>query len=297
MIVALGSIALDTTRTPKKTIREVLGGSGTYFSIAASFFQRTGLVGVVGSDFPWKYRKILSENVDITGLQVKHGKTFRYDSSFDKDLNKRRTLKTELNVFEWFNPIVPEEYRDAEYLYLGNINPEQQLKVLDQMQSTKFVVVDTIDFWIKTKRKKIMEILSRVNGVLINEDEVKLLCGDSNILRCSNMVLDWGLDFVIVKKGEHGAILSTQKSIFPSPAYPIVDVVDPTGAGDSFAGGFMGHITGKKTIDEKSLKEAVIYGNVMGSFAVEDFSVNRFLSLKKSDIDERFQAYKKLIEL
>ena len=296
MIVAFGSVALDTTRTPKKTVREVLGGSGTYFSIAASFFHQTGLVGIVGSDFPRKYRRMLSERVDLAGLQVKKGKTFRYISRFDNDLNKRTTIKTELNVFEGFEPIVPEEYRKANYVYLGNINPEQQLKVLDQMLGPKLVVSDTIELWIKTKREKLMEVVSRMNGLIINDDEIKLLCGDSNLIRCSNMVLDWGVDFVIVKKGEHGAILSTRENIFPSPAYPLREVIDPTGAGDSFAGGFMGHIARKGIINEKSLREAVIYGNVMGSFSVEGFSINRLVALTTGDIDERFREYKKCVE-
>lgn len=296
MIVAIGSIALDTTRTPKKTVKEALGGSGTYFSIAASFFHQTGLVGVIGSDFPRKYRRILGEIVDLTGLRVKKGKTFRYDSSFDLDLSKRITIKTELNVFEGFEPIVPEEYKKADYVYLGNIDPDQQLKVLDQMREPKLVVSDTIELWIKTKREKVMEVISQMNGVLVNDDEIRLLCGASNLIKCANMVLDWGVDFVIVKKGEHGAIFFTRETIFPSPAYPLGEVVDPTGAGDSFAGGFMGHIARKGMIDEKTLKEAVVYGDVMGSFVVEDFGVNRLLSLTREDIEERFRKYKKLIE-
>jgi len=296
MIVAIGSIALDTTRTPRKTVREVLGGSGTYFSIAASFFHQTGLVGVVGSDFPRRYRRILEERVDLVGLQVKEGKTFRYDSSFDISLNKRTTIKTELNVFEGFEPVVPEEYRKVKYVYLGNIDPDQQLRVLDQMRGPKLAVSDTIELWINTKRERVVEVLSRMNGVILNDDEVRLLCGTSNIVKCSEMVLDLGVDFVIVKKGEHGAILTTRDFIFPSPAYPLGEVVDPTGAGDSFAGGFMGHVARKEVMDEKTLKEAVVYGNVMGSFAVEDFSVNRLLSLTNQDIEERFRKYKKLIE-
>ena len=179
---------------------------------------------------------------------------------------------------------------------LNMVKFEQQLKVLDQMQEPKFVISDTIELWIETKRAKLMEVLSRINGILINDEEVRLLCGNSNLIICSNMVLDRGVDFIIVKKGEHGAILSTRENIFPSSAYPLEEVVDPTGAGDSFAGGFMGHIARKGFIDEKTLKEAVIYGNVMGSFAVEDFSVNRLISLTIGDIDERFQKYKKLVE-
>jgi len=295
MIVAIGSVALDTTRTPRRTVREVLGGSGTYFSIAASFFHPTGLVGVVGSDFPERYRRILGERADLRGLQVKEGRTFRYDSRFDRDLSKRTTLKTELNVFEGFEPVVPEEYRRADYVYLGNIDPDQQLRVLDQMGKPKLAVSDTIELWLKTKREKVMEVISRVNGILVNDDEVKLLCGTTNLIKCSNMVLDWGVDFVIVKKGEHGAILSTRESIFPSPAYPLSEVVDPTGAGDSFAGGFMGHVACRGVRDEKTLREAVVYGNVMGSFAVEGFGIKRLISLKREDIDERFRRYKRLI--
>lgn len=296
MIAAIGSVALDTTRTLKKTVKEVLGGSGTYFSIAASCFHKIGLVGVVGSDFPRKCWRILGERMDLTGLQVKKGKTFRYDSSFDLGLNKRTTIKTELNVFKDFEPIVPEEYKKSDYVYLGNIDPNQQLKVLTQMHKPKLVVSDTIELWIKTKRKRVMEVISKVNGVLINDDEVRLLCGASNLIKCSNMVLDWGVDFIVVKKGEHGAIFSTRETIFPSPAYPLGEVVDPTGAGDSFAGGFMGHIARRGAIDEKTLKEAVVYGNVMGSFVVEDFGVKRLLSLTKEEVEERFRKYKKMIE-
>jgi sugar/nucleoside kinase (ribokinase family) len=297
MIVVIGSIALDTTRTPKRTVKEVLGGSGTYFSIAASFFNQIGLVGIIGSDFPNKYWKVLDKRADLSGVQVKNGKTFRYDSSFDLSLNKRTTIKTELNVFENFEPKVPNKYRSAEYVYLGNIDPEQQLKVLEQMYKPKLVVSDTIELWIKTKPERVKEVISKMNGILINDEEIKLLCGFSNIIKCSKIVLDWGVDFIIVKKGEHGAILCTQKMIFPSPAYPLDNVIDSTGAGDSFAGGFMGHIARNGRYDEKILKEAVIYGNVMGSFAIEDYGVKRLLSLTEEEIEGRFQKYKRMIKV
>lgn len=297
MIVVIGSIALDTTRTPKKTVKEVLGGSGAYFSIAASFFNQIGLVGIIGSDFPNKYWKALDKRADLRGVQVKRGKTFRYDSSFDLSLNKRTTIKTELNVFEDFEPVVPNEYRSAEYVYLGNIDPEQQLKVLEQMYKPKLVVSDTIDLWIKTKPEKVKEVMSKMNGVLINDEEINLLCGVSNLIKCSKMVLDWGVDFIIVKKGEHGAILCTRETIFLSPAYPLDNVIDSTGAGDSFAGGFMGHIARKGKYDEKILKEAVIYGNVMGSFVIEDYGVKRLLSLTGEEIEGRFQKYKRMIKV
>ena len=296
MIVTIGSIALDTTRTPKKTVKETLGGSGTFFSISASFFHKTGLVGVIGSDFPRKYRKILDERVDLRGLKVKKGETFRYDSSFDFNLKKRTTIKTELNVVEGFEPIVPEEYRNAEYVYLGNIDPDQQLKVLDQMYEPKLVVSDTIELWIKTKREKVIEVISRMDGVFINDDEIMLLCGSSDLIKCSNLIFDWGAKILIVKRGEHGAIFSNRETIFSSPAYPLDEVVDPTGAGDSFAGGVIGYIARRGVINEKMFKMGVVYGNVMGSFVVEGFGVNRLLSLTIEDIEERVQKYTKLVE-
>jgi sugar/nucleoside kinase (ribokinase family) len=295
VIVALGSVALDTTRTPARTVTGVLGGSGTYFALAASFFHRTGLISVVGRDFPGRFKQILAERVDLEGLTVARGKTFVYDSRFDSDMTKRTTLRTELNVFQSFHPIVPEVYQAARYAYLGNIDPELQLSVLDQIRDPGLVVSDTIDLWISMKREKVIEVMSQMNGVLVNDEEVKLLCGRPNLIKCAEMMLDWGVDFVIVKKGEHGAILTTRDGVFPSPAYPIGDVVDPTGAGDAFAGGFVGAIARKGTTDARTLREAIAYGNVMGSFVVEDFGVNRLLTLTQADIDARYRRYKRLL--
>lgn len=297
MIVVIGSIALDTTRTPQKRVNDVLGGSGTYFSIAASFFSQIGLVGIVGSDFPTKYWKALEKRVDLSGVRIKTGKTFRYDSRFDHTLNKRTTLKTELNVFENFEPVVPTKYRTAEYVYLGNIDPEQQLTVLDQIDKPKLVLSDTIELWIKTKPEKVKEVISKMTGVLINDEEIALLCDESNLIKCSKIILDWGVDFIIIKKGEHGALLCTHEIIFPSPAFPLETVIDTTGAGDSFAGGFMGYITSRGRYDDQILKEAVIYGNVMGSFVIEDYGVNRLLSLTREEIEGRFQQYKDMIKV
>jgi sugar/nucleoside kinase (ribokinase family) len=297
MIVVIGSIALDTTRLPTKTIKEIMGGSGTYFSISAAFFSKVGFIGVVGSDFPHKYWGILDERVDLKGVQVKRGRTFRYDSSFDTTLTKRTTLKTELNVFENFEPIVPKDYRNVEYVYLGNIDPDQQLKVLEQMYNPKFIVADTIALWIKTKLPKVKEVISKMNGILINDAEARLLCGVSNLIKCSKIILDWGVDFLVIKKGEHGALLCTQETTFPSPAYPLENVVDTTGAGDSFAGGFMGHIARKGKVDEKIMKEAVIYGNIMGSFVVEDYGVNRLLTVKNKEIENRYLKYKTMLKV
>jgi sugar/nucleoside kinase (ribokinase family) len=226
---------------------------------------------------------------------VAKGKTFVYDSSFDSDMTTRTTLRTELNVFKRFHPVVPDAYQAARYTYLGNIDPELQLNVLDQIRDPELVVSDTIAFWITMKREKVIEVMSQMNGVLMNDEEVKLLCGRSNIIKCAETILDWGVDFVIVKKGEHGAVLTTRDGVFPSPAYPIGDVVDPTGAGDAFAGGFFGSIARKGTITEKTLREAIAYGNVMGSFVVEDFGVNRLLTLTRADIEERYRRYKAIL--
>lgn len=296
MIIAIGSIALDTTRTPFKTVKNVLGGSATYFGLASSFFSRTGIVGVVGNDFPKKYYELLKERLDISGLKIIEGKTFRFDSSFDYDLGKRVTNKTDLNVFEKFDPILPKEYRRAEYVYLGNIDPEQQLKILEQVNKPRLTVSDTIELWISTKRRKLIEIISRVDCMVLNDDEVRQLCKTPNIINGAETILDWGTKFVVVKKGEHGAILFSHDGIFPTPGFPMGNVVDPTGAGDSFAGGFLGHITRKGKLDENTIKEAIVYGNVMGSFAVEDFSVNRLLSLKVEDIEERYQKYRNIVK-
>ncbi len=295
MIIAVGSVALATTRTPFKTVKDVLGGSGTYFVFASHFFSKTGLISIVGEDFPEKYRRLMAERLDLTGLVVEKGKTFRFDSSFGYDLGKRTTIKTELNVFGKFNPTVPDEYRDAEYVYIGNVDPELQLRVLDQVDEPKLTVADSIEIWIKTEKEKLIEVASRVNGMVLNDDEVRQLCQTSNIIAGARTILDWGADFMIVKKGEHGSILFTPEMIFPTCGYPLEEVVDPTGAGDSFAGGFMGHLARKGRINNRTIKEAVIYGNVMGSFAVERFSIDRFLTLTMDDIESRYNRYKEMV--
>ena len=294
VIAALGSVALDTTRTPARTVSRILGGSGTFFSLAASFFHRTGLISVVGSDFPPRYKRILAERVDLEGLTVAEGKTFVYDSSFDSSMTKRTTLRTELNVFQNFHPVVPDAYQIARYAYLGNLDPELQMSVLDQILDPRLVVSDTIDLWITTKREKVIDVMSHVNGVVVNDEEVKLLCGRSNLIQCAESILDWGVDFVVVKKGEHGALLTTRDGVFPSPAYPIGDVVDPTGAGDAFAGGFVGTLARKGTTNARTLREAIAYGNVMGSFVVEGFGVSRLLTVTKAEVEARYRRYKRI---
>jgi len=296
MIVTVGSICLDTTRTPFKTAEEVLGGSGCYFSLASSFFAETGLIGVIGTDFPEAYRSTLEQHLDLRGLEVKEGRTFRFDSSFGYDLGVRTANKTELNVFGEWAPTVPDEYRDAEYLYLGNVGPDQQLRVLDQMRDHKLTVADTIEYWIVNQRDSLVEVLSRVNGAVLNDEEVRHLCDTTNVITGARKIMDWGADFVIVKKGEHGATLFTEDAIFPTCSYPIEEISDPTGAGDSFAGGFMGHIARRGDLSMQTFKEAVIYGNIMGSYVVEKFSVEKLLVLTIDDIEKRYEEYREMVQ-
>lgn len=297
MIISIGTVALDTTRTPFKTVERVLGGAAVYSGLAGSFFSKVGIVGIIGKDFPEKYQKLLKDRLDLSGLKIdKKGKTFFYDSTFDYGFTKRQSNKTELNVIEKFNPKLPESYRKAEYVYLANNDPIQNLKALEQVDNPKFTVCDTIEYWITNKKKQVEKMFSSTDVVVLNDDEIRLFCKEPNLIKAAKKILSLGAKYVIVKKGEHGSLLFFDDVIFPAPGYPMEDVIDPTGAGDSFAGGFLGHISRKGKLDEQTLKEAVIYGNVMGSFAVEDFSVNRFLSLKVEDIEERYQKYRNIVK-
>ena len=295
MIVNLGTVGLDTTETPFKSVSKLVGGSGTYSSIAASFFTESGLIGIVGDDFPEEYMNLFRDRLDIAGLVVEKGKSFHFVSSFGFDLGARTTIATELNVFGGWDPVVPEEYRDAEFLYLGNVGPQQQLSVLDQVDGPRLTVADTIEYWINTDRKGLIEVISRVDGMVLNDEEVRQLCQTSNIISGAKEILDWGPRFIVVKKGEHGAILFTREKIFPTCGYPLENITDPTGAGDCFAGGFMGHLARSGSLDESVMREAVVYGNVMGSFAVEEFSIERFLPLTIEDIERRYNLYKSMV--
>jgi len=296
MIISIGTVALDTTRTPFKTAERVLGGAATYSGLSASFFSKTGLVGIVGKDFPEKYYSLLKKRLDLSGVKIdKKGKTFFYDSTFDYGFTKRKANITELNVIADFKPELPESYRKAEYVYLANNDPDQNLQALEQVDSPKLTVCDTIEYWIINKKEQVKKMMSSVDVVVLNDDEIRLMCKEPNLIKAAKEILSWGSKYVIVKKGEHGSLLFFDDVIFPASGYPMEDVIDPTGAGDSFAGGFLGHISKKGKLDERTLKEAVIYGNVMGSFAVEDFSVGKFLTLKMEDIKERYQKYRNIV--
>ncbi len=297
MLTVFGSTALDTIRTPSKVLRDVLGGAATFAGIAASFFVDTGLIAVVGSDFPKKYYNILSKRLDLQGLVVKNGKTFRYDGSYDNTLSTRKTLKTELNVLANFKPVVPDNYRRSEYVYLANNDPDQNVKMIREFDRVKFSMCDTIEYWISTKRSSVIKMIRGVNAVVINDEEAKLLTKEYNLIRCAKKIMSWGTDYVIIKKGEHGSLLFFEDVIFPSPAFSLETILDPTGAGDSFAGAMIGYLASVNSTALSTIKKAVVYGNVVGSFAVEKYGLDGLLSLTKSKIEKRIKLYEKMIQL
>jgi sugar/nucleoside kinase (ribokinase family) len=297
VLTVFGSTALDTIRTPSKVLRDVLGGAATFAGIAASFFVDTGLIAVVGSDFPKKYYNILSNRLDLQGLVVKNGKTFRYDGSYDDTLSTRKTLKTELNVLANFKPVVPDNYRKSEYVYLANNDPDQNVKMIREFDRIKFSMCDTIEYWISTKRSSVIKMIKGVNAVVINDEEAKLLTKEYNLIRCARKIMGWGTDYVIIKKGEHGSLLFFEDVIFPSPAFSLETILDPTGAGDSFAGAMIGYLASENSTSLSTIKKAIVYGNVVGSFAVEKYGLDGLLYLTKSKIKKRIKLYEKMIQL
>ena len=299
MLCVFGTIALDTTRTPFRTETRILGGAATFASLSSSIFTPTGIVAVVGSDLPNGHLEALSSRgIDTSGIVVRQdGKTFHYDSSFDYDLSKRTTNLTELNVVADFEPKIPEAYAASEFVYLANNDPKQNIKILGFFDSPEFVVCDTIEFWINGSRDDVIKMMSLANGAIINDLEARLLCKQNNLSKCARRILSWGPEFVVIKKGENGAILFDKEGrVFPASAYYLDDIADPTGAGDSFAGGFMGHIARRNDRSYATLREAVIYGNVLGSFSVEEFGVKRLLSLSLDDVEHRFEQYRRLVQ-
>ena len=295
MLTVFGSVAFDTIGTPTKVLKNVLGGAATFASISASFFVKPGLIAVIGKDFPKKYHKILSKRLDLKGLSIKDGKTFRYSGVYDKTLSSRRTLRTDLNVLKNFKPTVPDSYRKSEFVYLANNDPDQNTALIKEFDNVKFSMCDTVDFWISTKRSSVIRMFKQVDAVVINDEEAKLLTKEFNLIKCAKKIMGYGPKYVIIKKGEHGSLLFFEDLIFSSPAVSLENVVDPTGAGDSFAGAMMGYLTNKKKTDLASIKKSVVFGNVMGSFAVEDYGTGGLLRIKKSDIKKRMSQYEKMI--
>lgn len=299
MLTVFGTVALDTTRTPFRTETRILGGAATFASVSSSMFVPTSIVAAVGSDMPSEHiRALSSKGINTKGIIIIQGsKTFHYDSSFDYDLSNRTTNKTELGVIAGFDPVIPEEYIKSDYVYLANNDPKQNIKILRHFQKPRLVVCDTIEFWINGSRDDVVKMIEMTDGVVINDNEARLLCKEANLAKCAKKIMSWGSKFAIIKKGENGAILFTKEGlVFPAAAFFLDEIVDPTGAGDSFAGGFLGHIARKGVTDFSTMKEAVIYGNVMGSFAVEDFGIKRLLSITKDDIEDRYEKYCNLVQ-
>ena len=295
MLTVFGSTALDTIRTPSKILKNVLGGAATFAGISASFFVKTGLIAVVGSDFPKKYHNLLAKHLDLSGLAIVKVKTFHYDGSYDRTLSIRKTLKTDLNVLKNFKPTVPEEYKKSQFVYLANNDPDQNAKLIKEFDKVKFSMCDTIEFWISTKRNAVINMIKSVDAVVINDEEAKLLTKEFNLIKCAKKIMDWGAKYVIIKKGEHGSLMFFDDLIFPSAGFSLEDVVDPTGAGDSFAGAMLGYLASKNSTTFSAIKKAVVYGNVLGSFAVEKYGLDGLLQLENQDIRQRIKQYEKMI--
>ncbi|MCK5380149.1 MAG: sugar kinase [Candidatus Latescibacteria bacterium] len=297
-VLVVGSIALDTVKTPLGEVEDALGGSAVHFSAAARYFAPVGMVGVVGEDFSMAGLDFLrAGSVDLEGVKTAKGRTFRWSGVYGSDINERETLDTQLNVFADFHPELPESYRDAPYVFLANIDPTLQLDVLDQVRAPKRVVCDTMNFWIEGKREVLLEVLKRTDIVMLNEGEIRQLVGESDLIKASKKVLNLGPEVVVVKKGEHGALMVSKDAFFFAPAYPTEHVFDPTGAGDSFAGGFVGYLAQVDDFGRESLRKAVIYGSVMASFNVERFSMERLKNLEEKEIEERFGAFREMVRV
>ncbi len=296
-LLVVGSLGLDTVATPFDKVENALGGSATYISLAASYFGGpVELVGVVGSDFPKAYIKIMEEhNIDVEGLQIiEGGKTFKWSGKYHYDLNVRDTLFTELNVFEKFDPVIPDKFKKAKYICLGNIDPVLQEKVLNQLNEPQFIVCDTMNYWIEGKKDELLKLLPRVNVLIINDSEARLLAHEPNLIRAARKIREMGPKILIIKKGEHGALLFTEESVFSAPAYPMETIFDPTGAGDSFAGGFTGYLYKTRDLSPENLKRAVIYGSTMASFCVEKFSTKGLEDLSYLQIQDRYREFMNL---
>jgi cytidine kinase len=296
-LLVVGSVALDSVETPTQRRDDILGGSAVYFSYAASYFTSVRLVGVVGEDFPPQHPALLEKRgIDTSGLhKVAGAKTFRWRGKYLPNMNDRETLEVHLNVFEHFDPKLPESYRKCRYLFLANGVPAVQLKVLAQVEKPSLVVADTMDLWINTQRDALMDLIKRLDGLVLNDSEAKLLTQEENLVRAGRAVQRMGPKFVVIKKGEHGAMFFSHDETFVLPAYPTAQVVDPTGAGDSFAGGMMGYLAHKDRHDAATLKEALAYGVVVASFNVEDFSLERMKQIGRPEIDARLAEYRRML--
>ena len=295
-VLVVGSVALDSVETPFGKAESVIGGSGTFFAASASHLAPVQLVGVVGDDYPMaQLEPLKARGVDMAGLEQAKGESFRWRGRYRHDLNSAETLETRLGVFSHFSPKIPAQFKTAPFVFLANIDPRLQLDVLRQVQKPKLVACDTMNFWIESRRPDIMELIKHVDLITLNDGEARQLTDCANLVKAARWIMQRGPTMVIIKKGEHGAFLFKEKSIFFAPAYPLEEVFDPTGAGDSFAGGFMGYLARTGDLSDASLRRAVVYGSAMGSFAVEKFSVQRLLEITPADIATRVAEFRSLV--
>jgi sugar/nucleoside kinase (ribokinase family) len=292
-LLITGSVALDSVKTPAEERHDLLGGSASYASVAASFFAPVNMVGIVGTDFPKKYLELYRKHgINLDGLQVAEGETFRWSGEYEWDLNKRRTLSVCLNVFETFQPKLPDGYKRTPYVFLANISPQLQMHVLAQVEQPKFIVADTMDLWIETQRDALNELLRKIDCIVLNESEAREFTKQTSLIRAGRHILKQGPKYAVIKKGEHGCLLFADNLFFSAPAYPLEDIHDPTGAGDCFAGAFTGYLAKTSRIDHDSLRKAVVYGSVIASYCVEAFSLDRLQTLTQPEIEQRYQLFK-----
>jgi sugar/nucleoside kinase (ribokinase family) len=295
-LLVVGSVALDSVETPFGKADNVIGGSATFFSASASVLSKVQVVGVVGDDYPMDQLKPLEKRgVDFSGVEHAKGTSFRWRGRYRHDLNSAETLETHLGVFSHFSPKIPPAFRNPSFVFLGNIDPRLQLDVLTQVAKPKLVACDTMNFWIESRRPDLVKLLGHVDAIMLNDGEARQLTDCANLVKAAKWIMSKGPKLVIIKKGEHGAFMFTAGTVFFAPAYPLEEVFDPTGAGDSFAGGFMGHLARTDDISEANMRRAVVYGSVMGSFVVEGFSINRLLEINRDDIAKRLAAFRGLV--
>jgi ribokinase len=295
-VVISGTVALDSIKTPFGEAREVLGGSAVYSSVAAREFAGAGIVSVIGKDFPKKYLSFLrTMGIDTAGIEVKKGDTFRWKGYYEYDMNQAHTLDTRLNVLAAFDPVLPDAYRQAKFLFLANTGPEIQMKVYRQMKKPRFVMMDTMNFWIENKKDALTKMIERVDVIVLNDAEARQYWDTPNLVHAGRSFLEMGLKAVIIKKGEHGALMFTDGACFSAPAYPLEKLVDPTGAGDSFAGGFIGWLARTGDLSPRNMRKAVIFGSAIASFDAEDFSLNRLKKITRDDIFHRYMMFQDIV--
>lgn len=295
-LVIVGSVAFDTIQTPRGKRDKIVGGSGTYFSLAASFFTRPKMVAVVGEDFPTDIIDLFkTRGIDIAGLEVRPGRTFHWEGRYGYDPNQRETIRTELNVFRDFRPVLPDSYREADIVFLANIDPDLQDSVLAQVRRPELVAMDTMNLWIGSKPESTWRVLKAVDILFANDEEIRMLTRETNLVKAGRKILAAGPRLVVTKKGEHGALVFGPKFVFGVLGHPCEDVVDPTGAGDSFAGGFLGYLDKAGKFTRPEIRRAAVYGSVLASFAIEDFGIERFKSLRPDEVESRFRLFRRLV--